>query len=236
MSILICIVVLISCFKRPMLGLAFLLQINIIRGVSIIDYINPCWSCGNPPDMLLGAITPILGFVIILLRLELKRPIKYVLDVFDGFFILAIFILFFTSIYAFNIAESLDYSLRFLFIGSGFFFITKIILINSNEYINYVKSFLLYSLWLAIVFGTIGCIVYLSIGYGHGAYRMTIPSVHPIPFSQLIGLGIITSFLMFITNGDFFNIKSKIILNLNKLVFLYLVLLLFATQTLKKML
>lgn len=231
MSVIISIIFLLSCFKRPMFGLALMLQTNIIRSLINIDYVDPCFACINESDILLGAITPILCFVVILLRFDFKSPIKYVIDIYDVFFIAAILILFFTSFYATDIVESLNYSFRFLLLGVGYFFITKIILLNTNKYEDAFKAFLIYSLWLAIIFGTFGGILYLLKGFGQGAYRLTIPGVHPIPFSQLIGLGIITSFIIFITNGSYFNIKSKFKLNINKALLPYLVLLLLATQT-----
>ena len=57
------------------------------------------------------------------------------------------------------------------------------------------------------------------------------PGVHPIPYSQLIGLGVIASFLIFITNGSYFNIQSKLSLNFNKIILPFLLIVLFATNT-----
>ena len=57
------------------------------------------------------------------------------------------------------------------------------------------------------------------------------PGVHPIPYSQLIGLGVIASFLIFITNGSYFNIQSKFSLNFNKIILPFLLIVLFATNT-----
>lgn len=229
MSFLIALFILVSCLKRPMLGLALLLQVNIIRSIVSIDYNNPCFVCSNEPDILLGAVTPILGLILILLRLDLRKKIIYVLDIFDGFFVLSIVVLFLTSFYAFDVLDSLGYSIRFLFLGCSFFVVSKILILNSSQYINYFKSFLMYSFWLSIIFGTFGGVLYLV--KGAGAYRLTIPGVHAIPFSQLIGLGIFVSFIIFITNGSFFNITSKFKLNANKAVLPYLILLLLATNT-----
>jgi O-antigen ligase len=214
-----------------MLGLALLLQINIIRALVSIDFNSPCFTCLNEQDILLGAITPVLGFILILLRLDFRKKIVYVIDIFDGFFVLSICVLFLTSLYAIDIIASLSYSFKFLFLGCGFFVVSKILILNTNHYISYLKSFLLYSLIIAIVLGTFGGVLYLLKGFGAGAYRMTIPGVHPIPFSQLLGLGIFVSFIIFITNGSFFNITSKLRLNINKAILPYLVLLLFATNT-----
>jgi len=233
MSILVSILILISCLKRPMLGLALLLQINIIRSLVSIDFNNPCFTCVNESDVLLGAVTPVLGLILILLRLDIRKKIVYVFDVFDGFFVLSVCTLFLTSLYAVDIIDSLGYSFRFLFLGCSFFVVSKILILNASQYqyISYFKSFLIYSLFLSIIFGTFGCVLYLMKGFGQGAYRLTIPGVHAIPFSQLLGLGIFVSFIIFITNGAFFNIKSKLKLNINIAILPYLVLLLLASQT-----
>ncbi len=214
-----------------MLGLALLLQTNIIRSLVNINYTNPCFNCSNKPDILLGAILPIAGFIIIIFRLELLKSVKYVIGIFDVFFVTSTLILFTTSLYAIDMVESLDYSFRFLLLGFGYFFISKLILLNSNNSNESIKSFLIYTLWIAIIFGVFGDILYLAKGFGQGAYRLTIPGVHPIPFSQLIGLGIFTSFILFITNGTYFNITSKLKLNLNKALLPFLILMLLATQT-----
>ena len=231
MYIGISVLILVSCFKRPMLGLALLLQTNIIRSLVEIDYSNPCFNCINESDILLGGIVPVIGFVLILFRLDLINKIKYTLDIFDLFFLSTLFVLFLTSFYSPNLIESLDHSFRFLFLGYSYFVIAKIVFVNSNNNKLYFNSFLIYSLWLAVIFGTFGGALYMLKGFGQGAYRMTIPGVHPNPFSQLLGLGILISFIIFITNGAFFNIKSRIKLNINKFILPYLSLLLLATNT-----
>jgi len=180
----------------------------------------------------LGAIAPLLGMMIILLRLEVLKQVKYVFDKFEGLFIAILCTLFLTSLYSINILESIAYALRFLFLGFSYFFLAKILMINSRNYLGDFKMFLLYSLWISIILGTFGGILYMLKGFGEpGVYRMTIPGVHPIPFSQLLGLGIFVSFVIFITNGSFFGIKSKSRLNFNKIILPYLVLLLLATNT-----
>ena len=232
MAIVIFLVILFCCLKKPMLGLALILQTNIIRALISIDYDNPCFNCINESDLLLGAIAPLLGMMIILLRLEVLKQVKYVFDKFDGLFIAILGTLFFTSLYAINMLESITYTLRFLFLGFSYFFLTKIMMINSRNHLEDFKMFLLYSLWISIILGTFGGILYMLKGFGApGVYRMTIPGVHPIPFSQLLGLGIFVSFVIFITNGSFFGIKSKTQLNFNKIILPYLVLLLLATNT-----
>mgnify|MGYP003789182975 CR=1 FL=1 len=212
-----------------MIGLALLLQINIIRALVEIDYNNLCFYCINESDIILGAITPIIAFVLITIKLDIRNRVKYVFDDFDGFFILSIIILFISSIYATNIVDALGYSLKFLLIGSSFYFISKIIVINTIEYRKAINIFFKSILVLSLLFGTLAGVLYLL--NLENANRLTLPGVHPIPFTQLIGLGVLISFMIFITKGTIFNIKSKLIYRLNIVALPYLTLILFATNT-----
>ena len=232
MSVFVFILVVFYCFKRPILGLALLLQTNIIRGVLKIDYTDPCFNCSNDPDILLGMMMPITGLSLILFRNDfIKKKIKYPLDIADIYFFGLIFVLFFTSIYACDSAAAFGTFLKFLFLSFGFYFTAKIVVANTVEPKHLIGTFLKYSYWLSIVFGIIGSVLYVTKGFGQGYWRLTMPGVHPIPYSQLIGLGVIASFLIFITNGSYFNIQSKLRLNFNKIILPFLLIVLFATNT-----
>lgn len=232
MSYIIFIFVIFCCFKKPIFGLALLLQTNIIRGVLKIDYVDPCFLCSNKPDFFLGMMMPIIGFSLILLRNDfIKKKTKYPIDVADIYFFGLIFVLFFTSIYARDSAAAFGAFLKFLFLSFGFYFTAKTVIANAVDPKYLICSFLKYSYWLSIFFGIIGSVLYITKGFGQGYWRLTMPGVHPIPFSQLIGLGVITSFLIFITNGAYFNIQSKLSLNFNKIILTFLLIVLFATNT-----
>lgn len=228
MTILIAIFILFLTIRKPIIGLALLLQINIIRAFATIDYSNPDFST-NDPDIILGAITPILAFIIIILRFNLKKRFIYAIDDFDWYFIFTTIVLFLSSLYAPNFIEAISYSFKYLLIGSSFYFISKIILINSVDYRNLLNSFFKTTLILSIIVGLIAS--YLYIFKGGNANRLTFPGVHPIPFSQLIGLGVLISFMIFITKGSLFNIKSKLIFRLNIIILPTLTLILFGTNT-----
>lgn len=229
MSILLAIIILFFCFKKPVIGLVLLLQTNIIRAISEIDYSDPCFVCANDPDIILGAVTPILGFSLMIIKLGLKKPVKYIFDEYDGFFISAIVILFVCSIYSPNILGGLAYSFKFLFIGSSYFFMAKIVLINTEDYKRSLNLFFKYTFILSLVLGTLALVLFfLKEGV---VLRLTIPGVHAIIFSQLIGFGILISFLIFITSGEFLKVRSKKQMNVNKIILLYLMLILFATNT-----
>lgn len=228
MTILIALFILLYCFRKPIVGLALLLQINIIRAFAVVDYINPAFDT-NESDLILGAITPILAFGIIIIRFNLKKSVRYVIDEFDWYFVFTIIVLFSSSFYAPNFIDAIDYSFKYLLIGSSFYFISKIILINTVDYRGAVNTFFKTTLILSIIVG--GVASYLYIFKGGTANRLTFPGVHPIPFSQLIGLGVLISFMIFISNGSLFNIKSKLIFRLNIIVLPALTLILFGTNT-----
>lgn len=232
MSIVVFILVVFYCFKRPIFGLALLLQTNIIRGALKIDYVDPCFGCPNEPDIFLGMVMPLVGFSLILLRSDfIKKEIKYPIDVADFYFFSLLVVLLFTSAYAYDTAAALGVFFKFLFLSFAFFFTSKIVIANSSEPKRLIGLFLLCSYWLSILFGIIASILYVQKGFGQGYWRLTIPGVHPIPYSQLIGLGAIASFLIFVTNGAYFNIKSKFRLNFNKIILPFLLIVLFATNT-----
>lgn len=232
MSYIIFIFVIFCCFKKPIFGLALLLQTNIIRGALKIDYVDPCFLCSNKPDFFLGMMMPIIGLSLILFRNDfIKKETKYPIDVADFYFFSLLVVLLFTSAYAYDTAAALGVFFKFLFLSFAFFFTSKIVIANSSEPKRLIGLFLLCSYWLSILFGIIASILYVQKGFGQGYWRLTMPGVHPIPFSQLIGLGVITSFLIFITNGAYFNIQSRLSLNFNKIILTFLLIVLFATNT-----
>jgi hypothetical protein len=229
-SIIISLIIIYICTKKPIVGIALLLQTNIIRALAELDYKNPCFHCSNDVDIFLGAITPLIAFLIILITQVLKGKLKYYFDAFDLFFFCCVIIFFFTSLYSVNILDSFTYSIRFVFLGSPYYFLGKLIILNTNDYVNEIKLFFKTTLVLSSILGTFGLIFYF-IKADEFVLRLTIPGVHPIPYSQLIGFGLIISFIVFITNGAFFEIQSKRIINLNKILLIELTLILFATNT-----
>lgn len=229
-SIVILLFVLFTCLRRPIYGLALLLQMNIIRAFAELDYDNPCFKCTNDPDFFLGALTPILGFISIILITVAKGKIKYHFDIFDLFFFLCTAIFLFTSIYSLKPIDSVAYSFRFIVLASPFFFVTKLVIINLENHTRDIQAFLRFTLLLSTALGVFG-LVFFFYKADQFVIRLTIPGVHPIPFSQLIGLGLFTSFLIFISGGKLLYINSSLAINLNKLIFILLTITLFATNT-----
>ena len=128
MSIVVFILVVLYCFKKPILGLALLLQTNIIRGALKIDYVDPCFGCPNEPDIFLGMVMPLVGFSLILLRSDfIKKEIKYPIDVADFYFFSLLVVLLFTSAYAYDTAAALGVFFKFLFLSFAFFLHLKLL-------------------------------------------------------------------------------------------------------------
>ena len=88
-------------WRKPIAGLAVLVQINLVRAVVSLDFDNLCFKCINESDLLLGAIIPLLGFALILVKLYSKnKNLKFKLSFIDVFFVLVIVTLFYTSIFS----------------------------------------------------------------------------------------------------------------------------------------
>ena len=178
------------CWRRPIAGLAVLMQINLIRAIVSLDFNNLCFRCINESDVLLGAVIPLLGFVLILIRLYSKnKNLKFRLSFIDVFFVLVIFTLFYSSIFSANFTASVAYTGRFILLASSYYFVTKITILNAEEPDKLIIDFLKVTLILGFCLGVISLIL-LSFSDGF-VDRLTIPGVHPIPFSQLIGFAVL---------------------------------------------
>ncbi|WP_318311069.1 O-antigen ligase family protein [Flagellimonas crocea] len=207
MAILLALIVLSLCFYRPILGYAILLQINLVRALISIDINNICFLCLNDQDILLGAIVPILGHFLILAKIGLAKKIIYKIDIFDLFFCCVTAIMLFSIIYSISTYDSIAYVSKFIFLGLPFYFSGKLILLNSNTKNNTIRMFFKYSIALALMFSLISLV--LLIKYGSIPFRLTIPGVHPITFSQLIGIGVILSFLKYISKDGFLSFGKR---------------------------
>ena len=99
-SIFIGLIILYICWVKPMVGIAILVQINLIRAVFSLDFNNLNFRSVNEPDAFFGAIIPILGLITIFLKLNsIHKKIKFKLSFIDVFFLLAIFTLIFSTIF-----------------------------------------------------------------------------------------------------------------------------------------
>lgn len=204
--VLIFIIVFLACYLRPYYGFVLLLNINLIRNLINIELVDPCLKCTSENDIVLGAVLPIAGFLIIIYRLSLIKKLKYVFDFFDYFIISTLILLIFSSLVSNHAYESLEYSLRYLFLCVPFFVITKTYFLNTKKITDKVYKVLYFSMDFALVFGLIAIAVVVVSGYVEEyakfgvVMRLTIQGVHPIPFAQAIGFGLLSSIFIIIRN------------------------------------
>ena len=217
------------CWWRPIVGLAVLMQINLIRAIVSLDFNDFCFRCVNESDIVLGAIIPLLGFLLILIKLYSKnKNVKFRLSFIDVFFILTIFTLFYSSIFSSDLTASIAYTGRFILLASSYYFISKIIILNAEEPDKLIVDFLKVTLILGVCLGVISLIL-LSFS-NSSVDRLTIPGVHPIPFSQLIGFAILVIISSLIID------KKLLPINIGGLVsrgvlLVFLLMVLFASNT-----
>lgn len=217
------------CWRKPIAGLAVLVQINLVRAVVSLDFNNLCFKCINESDLLLGAIIPLLGFALILVKLYSKnKNLKFKLSFIDVFFVLVIVTLFYTSIFSANIAASVAYTGRFILLASSYYFISKIIILNAEQPNKLIIDFLKVTLILGVCLGIISLILlYFSSGY---VDRLTIPGVHPIPFSQLIGFAVLVIISSLIIDKKILPINIGSLVS-RGLLLVFLLMVLFASNT-----
>ena len=193
------IIVFLICYLRPYYGFVVLLNINLIRNLINIDIVDPCLKCTSENDVVLGALLPILGFFIIIYRISFSKKVVYSFDFFDYFIAATLALLIYTSAVCNHIYESFEYTLRYTLLCVPYFVITKLYFLNSKNFENLLYKILEFSMNFALVFGLIAVVVVLVSGYEeeYAEYgvimRLTIQGVHPIPFAQSIGLGLISS-------------------------------------------
>ncbi len=229
-GIIIIVVVLFFAWKYPPVALAMLLQINLIRALSVINVSNLVFNVPNEPSIVFGLLLPVTSFFLILLKLSfLKRKLVYHFDETNYLIIVLTLALIGGCIYTPNLEEALNYTAKFLLLGVSFYSITKIYLLNTSDYYKQVKRFFLATYWLGLFLATIAIILVL---YSDTfVLQLTIPGVHPNPFALLIGITTVISFIIFYTQGKVFNIKRKLFLRSNTVFFVYISLVLFATNS-----
>ena len=217
------------CWRKPIAGLAVLVQINLVRAFVALDFDNLCFKCINESDLLLGAIIPLLGFALILVKLYSKnKNLKFKLSFIDVFFVLVIVTLFYTSIFSANMAASVAYTGRFILLASSYYFISKIIILNAEQPNKLIIDFLKVTLILGVCLGIISLILlYFSSGY---VDRLTIPGVHPIPFSQLIGFAVLVIISSLIIDKNLLPINIGSLVS-RGLLLVFLLMVLFASNT-----
>ena len=229
-TILFIIVILFAWYKPPV-AFALLLQTNVVRSLAEINYTDPCFYCTMDSNPVLGAVLPISAFIVILFKLDLNnKTVIYKFDKFDILFGLILVSLIFSTITSYSIKDSIEYTVMFLVLAFPYYFMVKIYFQNSQkEFQIEIISFFKTTLYLSLFFALLA--IYIARYNNVNVWRLTIPGVHPIPFSQLIGFGILISIIILLTKKSnlFYNIKIKF--NIIILISLFLLIVQFATNT-----
>jgi O-antigen ligase len=225
--------ILILGIRKPIVAIVLLINIYLIKAIPYIDWYDPSYTAedllGN--DIVFGAILPLLVIFLIIGKIFFSKfhKLVYKLDVFD-FLLGALTIILLVYIFVSpDFYFSLDYFLRFIFIGLSYYFVVKLVLFNVKDPVKALKESLLTFYFFGII---ISLTAYLIILLNKVIIlRLTLPGIHAIPFSQAIGMSFIISFVIFITKGRVLDIKSSKFLFFNNFILFYLMVSLFATNT-----
>jgi len=213
-------------------GFVLLLNIYLIKSLKYTSVIELQGITSNA-DILLSYILPVSVLLIVLIKLIFNKiKIQYKFDLFDYFFILLVTLLVFGSLLAYDSINAIDFTLKVIFFGYGYFFIIKLYLSSNVQTIRKkLEIFFLSSLLLSIILTIISIIYLVSTGAPIG--RLSLSGANVIPFSQLIGLGVLIVWFNLITEGKFLKIKikNKYFLFLNILFFFLLFISLLMTNT-----
>ena len=186
------------CIYYPYKGLVLLLNTNLIRNLQNISLQEPCLKCVSDVDLILGGVLQVMGLFAIFATITLKNKVTYKPDLIDVFLIVTLLMLIITSFFSINSNDAYLYSSKYLLIGIPFFIVSKILFINTDHFENGLIKMLYFIVDLALVFGLIAGSVVIISGYEepYAAYgvvmRLTIQGVHPIPFAQTIGFGLLS--------------------------------------------
>jgi O-antigen ligase len=219
--------------KKPGIALVALINIYTIRSFADINWSNPQYYTDYyqiPPSIIFSLILPLISFILILINIFIRnKNIQYPLDVIDILlFLLTVILLIFIN-FSPDTYDAIEYFIKFITIGISFYIIGKIYIFNNDNPVKILKEIFLSFYFLGIILSlAANAILY----FNHLTIeRLTLPGVHPIPFAQAVGMTFILSFVIFITNGEIFKIRSKSFLIFNQLVFLFITISLFATNT-----
>jgi hypothetical protein len=188
--VLIFIFVLYFAFKNSAVSLAIILNIVVFRAIPYVDYKYPYYGYYNENDILLGAILPILCFLIIILKvLWKKKKIKFHVDVFDFFMLLLTLTMVLSIVISPFKTKSIYYTGIYLFLSLPFYLVTKLYFSNVVEYQKKIYHFFFSIVFFAFIFSIISLYLHSVAKYPYE--RMTFPGVYPIPFCLFLCLAFI---------------------------------------------
>jgi O-antigen ligase len=219
------IIVIFTALRRPGITLALILNINNVKAL-LTNSCHPIKYDILENSVAFGVVTPALFFLILIIRLNEKEFLKYRLDIFDLFFIILCLnicgILFFAS----NFQENFLEASKIIFLGVPYYFVVKLFLVNSEDITKIlIKDFFITVIILSLIMAVMACYFYITTDFialqGYQMVQLTYPGVYVIPFSQMVGLGIIGSLFLLYYEPI---LKKKWLIIIN--VFLIIILLL----------
>lgn len=228
-------------YKKPIYALVLILNINSLRAIPELDLDNLSFRSTSDPNLFISVLLPLVAYIIILFKIDfVKKKVLYLVDVTDLFFLSSIIVMAVYSFIAPNILDGIEYTLKYLFIGLPFYYMAKIVLLNSDnaeiEYINFFRATIL----MALFIGSLGFYLAYSVDFLEPSLglenkvpiaRMSITGVHPIPYSQAIGLGALVAFSAFSSKGITLRLTHRKHIMYVLFVFLYLFVLVLLANT-----
>jgi len=187
--ILIFLAVIFVTIYKPEISFPIILNINIFRAIPYVNYLDPRYGYYNENDVLLGAILPILCFLIITIKVFKKKKILYKVDNFDFFMIALSLIMLLSLLISPKISLSFNYFGIFIFLAAPFYFVTKLYLSNVEDRYKSLKIIITSIVFFAIVFSIVTLYLYNIAKYPY--VRMTFPGVYPIPFCLFLSLSLL---------------------------------------------
>jgi len=176
--------------KKSSAVLAILLNINLFRAIPFVDYKQPYYGYYNENDILLGAVLPMLCYLIIFIKITWKKDkIKYKVDIIDVFMFSLILIMIISVILSPNFSKSIYYTGIFIFLACPFYFVTKLVFLNSSDVKKQFFEFVNTIIFFAFIFSLISLYLHSIAKYPYD--RMTFPGVFPIPFCLFLCLALI---------------------------------------------
>lgn len=189
--------VILVAIKKSSIALAILLNINLFRAIPYVDYLKPYYGYYNKNDILLGAVLPTICFLIIISKIMWKKDkIKYKVDIIDVFMLMLSLIMVVSVIFSPNFSKSIYYTGIFLFLGCPFYFVTKLLFLNSNNVKKQFFEFANAIIFFAFIFSSISLYLHSIAKYPYD--RMTFPGVFPIPFCLFLCIALIFIIICYI--------------------------------------
>lgn len=221
---------------RPMIGVAIISHIYLIRSLTTLNSGEACFTgdCALTSSGVFGLALPILVFTILIIKVIVEnrhRPIRYNFDYVDALLGFYVIVMLSGCIYSQNIKSSLEYLLKFIFLGVSFFFVTKLYICNRQDKLQSLRHLFLATCAIGLLLSLVALYYFIGaevLGFG---FRLTLPGVHPIVFSLLAGQSFLISAAILLSKGGLLGTKNKLFLTINIGLCIHFLIIQLATNT-----